>query len=169
MTILAQELRNKPIRYHLCVAKAREVLIDQLVSKLIAVMIDKKLNPQKLGEIIEHCPLLVLDLDKKYLGDAADLQRNEVHQYKLYLSGYHKICTGLWRPEDIRRVSIPRFKGANSGLMLWGNRGAGKSQILSYVSAWAHENKWAVINIPKCEAFVDGREEVFRFKNGLYL
>lgn len=69
----------------------------------------------------------------------------------------------------MRRVSLPRFKGANSGLLLWGNRGVGKSQILTYVSAWAHENRWAVVNIPRCENFVDGKEEIFRFKNGLYL
>lgn len=115
------------------------------------------MNPQKMGELIEHCPLLVVDLDRKLLGSAADLQKNEVHQYKLLLSAYHKICYGLWRPEDIRRVSLPNFKGANSGLMLWGNRGCGKSQILTYVSAWAHENKWAVVNIPRCEAYTDGK------------
>jgi hypothetical protein len=37
------------------------------------------------------------------------------------------------------------------------------------VSAWAHENRWAVVNVPKCEAYTDGRQEIFRFKNGLYL
>ena len=169
VTILIQELRKKPIKYHLCVPEARLHVIDQLVNKFVNVMLEKKLNPQKLGEIIEHLPMVVIDLDKKYLGDAADLQKNEVHQYKLYMSAYHKICYGLWRPEDMRRVSLPHFKGPNSGLLLWGNRGVGKSQILSYVSAWAHENKWAVINIPRCEAFVDGKEELFRFKNGLYL
>jgi len=136
---------------------------------MVAVMLDKKLNPQKISEIIENAPCITIDLDKKYLGSAADLQKNDVHQYKLLFSAYHKICYGLWRPEDIRRVSLPNFKGANSGVLLWGNRGTGKSQVLSYASAWAHENRWAVVNIPSCEAFVDGTEETFRFKNGLYL
>ena len=82
-----------------------------------------------MGELIEHCSLIVVDLDKKHLGggSAGDLQKNEVHQYKLLLSAYHKVCNGLWRPEDIRRVALPNFKGANSGLMLWGDRGSGKS------------------------------------------
>lgn len=157
VTILVQELRKKPIRYHLCVPEARTKVIDQVVRKLVQVMIEKKLNPQKIGELIENCSHIVIDLDKKLLGSAADLQKNEVHQYKLLLSAYHKICNGLWRPEDIRRVSLPQFKGANSGVMLWGSRGSGKSQVLSYVSAWAHENKWAVLNIPRCEAYTDGK------------
>ena len=132
-------------------------------------MHSKKLNPQKLSEIIENLSMVVIDLPKSNLGKYSDLQKNEVHQYKLYLSGYHKVCHGLWRPEDSRRVSLPNFKGANSGLLLWGNRGVGKSQILTYVTAWAHENKWAVLAIPKADAYTDGKHEIFRFKNGLYL
>ena len=114
-------------------------------------------------------PLVIIELEKSLLGQAADHQKNEIHHYKLYLSAYHKICNGLWRPEDMRRVSLPRFKGGNSGLLLWGQRGCGKSQVLSYVSAWAHENRWAVLNVPRCELFTDGTQEIFRYKNGLYL
>lgn len=107
VAILVQELRKKPIRYHLCVPEARGAVIEQLVNQMVNTMLEKKLNPQKMGELIEHMPLVVINLDKKNLGSASDMQRNEVHQYKLYLSGYHKLCHGLWRPEDIRRVSLP--------------------------------------------------------------
>lgn len=100
VTILVQELRKKPIKYHLCVPEARMAVIDQLVKAFVGVMHEKKLNPQKLPEIIEHLSMIVIDLPKKNLGSFADLQKNEVHQYKLYLSAYHKVCYGLWRPED---------------------------------------------------------------------
>jgi len=66
----------------------------------VGIMQSKKLNPQRLPEIIEHLSMVVIDLPKKNLGYFADLQKNEVHQYKLYLSAYHKVCYGLWRPED---------------------------------------------------------------------
>lgn len=69
----------------------------------------------------------------------------------------------------MRRVSLPRFKGTNTGGLLWGPRGCGKSQILSYVTAWAHENRWMVVAIPACEHYTDGKAETFRHKNGLYL
>jgi len=36
-------------------------------------MLEKKLNPQKMGELIEHAPFIVLDLDKKLLGGSSDL------------------------------------------------------------------------------------------------
>lgn len=68
-----QELRKKPIRYHLCVPEARKAIIDQFVRKIVQVMVDKKLNPQKIGEIIENASCIIIDLDKKLLGSAADL------------------------------------------------------------------------------------------------
>lgn len=61
---------------------------------------------------------------------------------------YHKICNHFWKPEDYRRVSLPNFKGNNSGLLFWGPRGCGKSQILTYATAWAHENNWLVLTVP---------------------
>jgi hypothetical protein len=73
VTILVQELRKKPIRYHLCVPEARDKVIDQIVRKMVQVMIEKKLNPQKIGEIIENAPCVVIDLDKKLLGSGAEL------------------------------------------------------------------------------------------------
>ena len=85
------------------------------------------------------------------------------------MSAYHKICYGLWRPEDQRKVSLPRFKGANSSLLFYGKRGCGKSQILAYVTAWAHENRWLVLTVPRAEMFTDGSEETFRMANGLYM
>jgi len=40
----------------------------------------------------------------------------------------------------MRRISFENFKGNNTGVLFWGPRGVGKSQILSYATAWAHEN-----------------------------
>jgi len=70
------------------------------------------------------------------------------------------------------------FKGFNSGCFVTGWAGSGKSGILTYVTAWAHENKWAVVSIPNGKKFVhhkgeeDSKSEnpfVERHKNGLYL
>ena len=44
-------------------------------------MHSKKLNPQKLSEIIENLSMVVIDLPKSNLGKYSDLQKNEVHQY----------------------------------------------------------------------------------------
>ena len=66
-------------------------------------------------------------------------------------------------------MSFPRFKGSNSGLLLWGETGSGKSQIMSYVTAWAHENNWMVMPVPECELYTWGSEKLKRHKNGLFI
>ena len=61
------------------------------------------------------------------------------------------------------------FKGFNSGALLWGERGCGKSQILAYLTAWAHENEWVNLTVANCEEFVDASHNIERMENGLYL
>lgn len=63
-------------------------------------------------------------------------------------------------------------KGFNSGHLFAGRAGSGKSGVLAYAVAWAHENEWVVINIPQGRNWVkyhpdeDGLE---RHLNGLYI
>ena len=113
--------------------------------------------------------MIKLTLNKSDLGTFTEMQSRDSVNYKLYMQGYHKFCNHHWRPEDIRRAALPKFKGANSGLLLWGERGCGKSQILTYCTAWAHEQKWFNITISNPEEFVGGKNSTFRYKNGLYL
>ena len=84
------------------------------------------------------------------------------------MQGYHKFCNHHWRPSEIRSTSFHQFKGNNTGCLLWGERGCGKSQILTYVTAWAHESDWINFTISNPEEFVGGKTDLFRHKNGLY-
>ena len=54
-------------------------------------------------------------------------------------------------------------------MLFWGERGTGKSQILSYVTAWAHEKKWINLTISNHEDLGGGDFDILRHKNGLYL
>jgi len=128
VSILVQELKHKPIRYHLCEREARLKLIDQLIDKFHEAMVLNELTGHKFAEIVPYMPLIVLDLPRENLEEGSrEMQKNEVHQYKLYLRGYHKKCYHHWKPADIRNYTNKGFKGTNSGLLLWGERGCGKS------------------------------------------
>jgi len=69
----------------------------------------------------------------------------------------------------MREYSLQSFKGFNTGCLLWGKSGSGKSGTLSYVIAWAHENEWAVISIPRARKYTHGGIRIERHINGLYL
>jgi hypothetical protein len=88
----------------------------------------------------------------------------------MFLQGYHKRCNHHWRPEDIRRVGLAKgaFKGFNTGGLLWGEKGCGKSQVLAYLNAWAHECQWINVSVASCSEFVDATHDTERWENGLY-
>ena len=146
VNVLVQELAKKPIRPHLCDPQARQKIIEQLVNKITTTVNDRE--PRKFSDICEVMPMIVLDLPKSNLSAGfSDLQERETIRYKMYMQGYHKRCYHHWRPIDVRRVTNDGFKGGNTGVLLWGEQGAGKSQILSYLTAWAHESNWCSVAI----------------------
>lgn len=59
---------------------------------------EKKVKPLSFADIVEYMTCIKIDLHKSHLGQFADLQKTEVHKYKLYTAGYHKICYHHWRP-----------------------------------------------------------------------
>lgn len=72
----------------------------------------------------------------------------------------------------MRDYTVKGFKGFNSNFFLHGDKGAGKSGVHAYVTAWAHENKWVVVSIPQgrhwCKTY-HGEIQLDRHPNGLYL
>ena len=170
INVLVQQLTKKPIRPHLCDAGARYKLFEQIVQKLEQACKTFDREPRTFNEVIEAIPCLKLDLPKANLSSAySELQHRESIRYKMYLQGYQKTCYHHWRPKDVRRVANPGFKGAFTGALLWGESGCGKSQILSYLTAWAHESNWCSVAITDSEGFINATNDILRFKNGLYL
>lgn len=85
-------------------------------------------RPQKFGDICEVVSHVDVNLKKSSLPEElSEHQKKETLKYKLFLSGYHKICKQLWRPVESRRIQIEGFKGINTGLLFWGEKGCGKS------------------------------------------
>lgn len=170
--VLVQEMRKSPIRPHLSDKNARMAVIDQVVTLIQEMCQEKNIELHDFPEIIERMSFMKLNLKKAELGpEFQGLQSNDEIVYKMYLKGYHKKCNHHWRPEDIRRVGLDQglFKGFNSGGLLWGIKGSGKSQILAYLTAWAHENNWVNLTVASCPEFVDATHDIERMENGLYI
>lgn len=144
-------------------------LIHQFVEIVRQKMREIKHEPKDFADVCESLPMIKLKLKKSDLGALGDLQKPDVLNYKMYMQGYQKFCYHHWRPEDIRRASFGNFKGSNTGVLFWGEKGCGKSQILTYATAWAHESRWFNVTISDSESLIGGKKDLFRYKNGLYL
>lgn len=60
VSILAQEMRKKPMRPYLCHRESRIKIIDQMVTKILEMVQTNKLKPMKFSEIIEFMPMIKL-------------------------------------------------------------------------------------------------------------
>ena len=167
VTVLSLEMRKNPMRPHLCERESRKAVMRQLIDIITTAVNDRQ--PRDFSEICEVLPMITLPLKRSNLQKLGEMQKRDVLNYKLYLQGYHKFCYHHWRPADVRRVGLDNFKGNNTGCLFWGERGIGKSQLLTYMTAWAHEENWINVSITNHEEFVDGTWDIFRFSNGLYL
>ena len=164
INILVQQLLKKPIRPHICDEQARKALVKQLCDKIVEE-VTKDREPRTFAQVCEVLPQIALDLPKKNLSAPfVDLQGQENIRYKLYMQGYQKFCKHHWRPVDIRRTTNDGYKGANTGVLFHGEQGCGKSQILSYLTTWAHDHgaSWCSLAITDHEEFVNASTDIFR-------
>ena len=156
------------MRPYLCDPVGRKALLRQFIEKIRTHLKNTNHQAKDFSEVCEVLHMIHMQLNKKDLSVFSELQGREVIDYKLYMQGYHKFCNHHWRPSEIRSTSFHQFKGNNTGCLLWGERGCGKSQILTYVTAWAHESDLINFTISNPEQFVGGKTDLFRHKNGLY-
>lgn len=91
---------------------------------------EKEIVLHDMAEMIERLTQIKLKLNKSDLSEELQhYQNKETVTYKMYLQGYHKKCYHHWRPYDVRSVGLNKgsFKGFNTGGLLWGEKGSGKS------------------------------------------
>lgn len=51
-------------------------------------------------------------------------------------------------PPKLDQISIHNFSGHQSGVLIWGDHGVGKSGTLMGLSIWGYHNDWLVLKIP---------------------
>ena len=120
-----------------------EAFANQFISLLAEVCKNKKINkPFNINEILEF-----IDEIHFQLPSALITNPNLPKSICFTLRDYQLLSKYLWRPKAMEDDSFHHYKGFNTGALLHGESGAGKSQIMSFVSLWAHEMGWFVIPI----------------------
>lgn len=89
-------------------------------------------------------------------------------QFTLHLTDYLENCKMQWRPVDHRDI-LNQFKGFNTGALLHGEAGNGKSMTLAYLHAWAKESGWVVFGVNNPRKFTHGNFDVEWHPSGVYV
>ena len=89
-------------------------------------------------------------------------------QFTLHLTDYYENCKMQWRPKDHREI-LSTFKGFNTGALLFGEGGNGKSMTLAYLHAWAKESGWVVFGINDPRKFTHASYDLERHPSGIFV
>lgn len=156
VNVMVQEMKHSVIRTALLDDKLRDDIFKQ-VAAFIEQNADHS-NPNPL-----EIPYFMKVLGK------INLQLSEGKVHTLNFANYKKLYKKL--PANISRFGFPGFHGINSGVLMHGDKGTGKSGVLLYAAMWAHKMGWIVVSVPNVEKWtLSGEFEVRRhYASGLYL
>jgi len=156
VNIMVQELRNIEFLPYLLNEETRKGLFDQLLFFVEQNADHSNPNPLDITYFLKTLNMVTFKLpnEKTYIVD-----------FKKYKRTHRKF------PSNISNFGVPNFQGINSGLLLHGVRGSGKSGALIYSAMWAHKMGWVVVSVPNVHQWTQiGEFELRRHhKTGLYL
>jgi len=156
---LVRELVCNVMRPHLINQEKRGKIIEQILTQF-KEKVDPKANVQRIEETLKPIKNFKLVLE----GDEAGKEKNYVMLLKKYTTSPRHV------PKAMREYGLKNFFGFNSGAIVTGVRGAGKSGMLMYAIMWAHKNNWIVINAPDAYHLTQEKTKIKRHHDsGLYL
>ena len=149
-------------------SESLELLIRQIIVRFEEVCKKNTLKPLHMREILEF----IDEIELKY-----DLNMYKAYQFKsdmpssfvIPMRDWQPISQYLWRPQAMLNNGFKKYKGFNTGALLYGERGVGKSQILAFATLWAHENNWFTIPVVKASDFTLKPAIVDYHYSGLHL
>ena len=181
ITVLVRTLIKNNINTFLCLPNTREKIISRVIEILLAKFSSRKEYLNSFEEIVDEVKTIEFILPFQDIIDFAEnmkipinpeilakWRQKKTSKFVLHLTSFYELCTYQWRPES-HRTLIKDFKGFNSGCLLTGEAGCGKSQILTYLHAWAKENNWIVLPIPRATKFTKDPSEIERHPTGMYM
>lgn len=161
VNILVHELVSNTLRPHLINEEKRANVIEQILTQL-KEKCDAQANPQRVGETLKPIKNFKITLAAK------EGEEKTSKPYLILLKKYAESPRAL--PAFMRKYGLKNFFGFNSGGIINGVRGAGKSGLLMYAIMWAHKNNWIVVNPPNAYYLTQERQQLVRHhESGLYL
>lgn len=90
--------------------------------------------------------------------------------YSIDLTAYTKMNLQRQVASELENLKMDSYRGWNTGAILTGIRGTGKSQILSGLALWAlQEGSWVVFKVPRGSDFTQNSTLLQWDPSGLYL
>lgn len=129
------------MRHYLVNRERRNIIIDQLFDQVRQKLTD--LDPHINGSNTEY----MLRKFHNFTFNLEDPQNpGEKREVFIPVSKFAKKARQV--PSNVKDFTVPGWTGFNSGILLHGKKGTGKSGTLMYIATWAYANDWILLVSP---------------------
>lgn len=162
--LLAKQLTSDVMRPTIMNRAKRATLIADLFVQLREKIkkLDKYLNPTKISYVFNQF--------KSFTFKVEDPANPNGPKKEVFIPLKKFAINARGVPQMLRDNTIPNFTGFNSGILLHGMQGTGKSGALMYIAQWAQANDWVVLISPGGFQTCQGEYQIRRHTvAGVYL
>lgn len=148
--------------------EVRKALFANVMTQILERSEEEFASLAKPGNWLLDLKYLTFDIHRYEVSRRSAKRTNEKKEFIIDLRGYKDHLKNL--PTALNQYFYKGFLGLNSGAMLYGDRGSGKSGVLTYVTAWAWKNNWIVVKIPSVHRLTQEEIDFVRHEESrLYL
>jgi small subunit ribosomal protein S29 len=139
---------SKDIDFRLALAdtEIRKSIFTDIMDQILERSEEEFTSLAKPGNWLMDLKYLTFNIPRYEISRRSAKRRSDKKEFIIDLRGYNDHLKDL--PTALSKYGYKDFLGINSGAMLYGDRGSGKSGVLAFVTAWAWKNNWVVIKIP---------------------
>lgn len=133
-------------RLALADSQTRKRLMDDVMTQILERSEEEFTSLAKPGTWLKDLKYLTFDINRYEVSRRSAKRTDEKKEFIIDLRRFDDHLKDM--PAALSQYFSKDFLGINSGAMLYGDKGAGKSGVLAFATAWAWKNNWVVVKVP---------------------
>ena len=139
---------SKDIDFRLALAQAdsRKAIFESLMQQILDRTEEEFATLKEPSIWLRDLKYLIFEVSKY---EIKGREAKATDQLKEFVIDLRKIKDHMDElPVALKDFSYKEWLGLNSGIMLYGDRGSGKSGTLNFITTWAWKNNWLILSVP---------------------
>lgn len=144
--LIIQLVKNTEFRFALAVPETRKQIFDSLMDQILERSVEEYTSLQDPSIWLGDIAHLTFKFNKAANHGEKFVSTKQEYEHKIDLKQHLNHLENL--PEPLKSFGYKEMVGFNSNILLYGDKGTGKSGILNYIAAWGWQNNWILLKIP---------------------
>lgn len=144
--IMSHVVKSPEFRLALTDPATRKAVFRSTVEQVLERSVEEFASFQHPSVWIGDLDHLAFTFNRVVVQDGKCVPTAEPASYRIDMKQHLDYLGNL--PQPLKCFGMKHVVGINSNLMIYGDKGTGKSGVLNYVATWAWKNNWLLLKIP---------------------